>query len=33
MLYRRNIDIQSLRAGFTKGGGDAIALAEKWQLW
>jgi len=32
MPYRRNMDIQSLRAGFTKGGGDVTALAEKRQL-
>src|SRR6266704_2584388 len=35
--YRYNMDIQSLRAGFTEGGGDIIALVEnggelQWNL-
>ena len=29
MLYRYNTDIQSLRAGFFKRGGNIIALAKK----
>jgi len=28
MPYKYNIDIQSLRAGFFKGGGNVTALAE-----
>src|SRR6266581_4730189 len=31
--YRYNIDIQSLRAGFTKRGGDVTALLENSGTW
>src|SRR6266568_7251264 len=32
-LYKYNMDIQSLGAGFTKGGGDVTALAENGGTW
>src|SRR6266704_1089358 len=31
--HKYNTDIQSLRAGFTKGGGDITALAENGGTW